>query len=453
MRKTLHEQRPLVAPVVDHEHARELDTIKGLLDEHPEAYRMVHADLVAGGIDPGRGRDGMTAEQVLGAVLVKQLDGYSYEDLAFHLADSSSYQALCGFGIGDEPPSAKTLQRNIKKVRTETLEEINRVFLRDARDKGIEKGRTVRVDCTVEETNIHAPTDSSLLFDFVRVADRLLGQAKEMGYPVEFMDHTRRAKRRDLNVLHAKNERQRRRAYRDLLGVAEATVDYAVRALPVLVTAHATVDLRGMLAGEAVAAELEHYVLLGRQVIDQTRRRVIDGEKVPPQDKVVSIFEPHTDIVIKARRETLYGHKLCLTTGRSGLVLDCVVLEGNPADSTLPERIIGRQKDLYGRPPRQATFDGGFASKANLATLKSLGVADVVFTKGRGLSVSDMAKSTWVFKKLRRFRAGIEAGISFLKRCFGLGRCLWRGFASFKAYTWAGVLSANLLMLARHAMA
>jgi IS5 family transposase len=384
--------------------------------------------------------------------VIKQLEGYSYEDLAFHLVDSSSYRALCGFGLGDEVPSANTLQRNVKRVRAETLESINRLLVVDAKRAGVEKGRTVRVDCTVEETNIHEPTDSSLLYDVVRVVARLLVQAKESGYPVEFMNHTRRAKRRDLNALHAKNDRQRRKAYRDLLKVTEATLDYAIRALPVLVEHHPSIDILSVTVGESIAMQLEHYLPLGRQVVAQTRRRVFEGEQVPASDKVVSIFEPHTDVIVKARRETLYGHKLCLTTGRSGLVLDCIVLEGNPADSTLPEQVIERQKDIYRRPPRQVTFDGGFASRANLVALKGKKVKDVVFSKGRGLKVAEMAKSTWVYKKLRRFRAGIEGGISFLKRCFGLGRCLWRGFASFKAYTWASVLSANLLMLARHAM-
>ena len=454
MRKTVHQQRRLVPCLVNHEHAVELEEIKRLLDAHLEAYEMVHADLVAGGIDPDCGRKGMSAEQVLGAAVIKQLEGYSYEELAFHLVDSSSYRALCGFGLGDEVPSANTLQRNVKRVRAETLESINRLLLVDAKKAGVEKGRTVRVDCTVEETNIHEPTDSSLLYDIVRVIARLLAQAKQGGYAVEFMNHTRRAKRRNLGAFNANNKRERRKAYRDLLKVSEATLDYALCALPVLVEQpNAVVDIRGAQLGEGIALELERYLPLGRQVVAQTRRRVFEGEQVPASDKVVSIFEPHTDVIVKDRRETLFGHKLCLTTGRSGLVLDCIVLEGNPADSTLPVQVVERQRDIYHRPPRQVAFDGGFASRANLADLKELEVKDVAFSKRRGIAVSEMAKSTWVYKKLRRFRAGIEGGISFLKRCFGLGRCLWRGFASFRAYTWAGVLSANLLMLARHAMA
>jgi IS5 family transposase len=207
-----------------------------------------------------------------------------------------------------------------------------------------------------------------------------------------------------------------------------------------------------MALGLGLAVDLEHFVGLGRRVVEQTKRRVFWHEKVAASDKIVSIFEPHTDVIVKDRRQTLFGHKLCLTTGKSGLVLDCMRLDGNPADSTLAVTAMERQKAIFGRVPRQASFDGGFASKTNLDDIKTLGVSDIMFHKKRGLSVAAMVKSSWVYKKLKRFRAGIDAGISLLKRCFGLGRCLWRGELSFEAYTWASVVSANLLMLARHAL-
>ena len=135
------------------------------------------------------------------------------------------------------------------------------------------------------------------------------------------------------------------------------------------------------------------------------------------------------------------------------MILDCLVLDGNPADSTLVDEMIERQKSIFGRVPRQAAFDGGFASEANRAAAKAAGVKDIMFHKKRGMKISEMVKSSWVYKRLKRFRAGIEGNISFLKRCFGLDRCTWRSLESFKAYTWASVLSANLLILARHALA
>jgi IS5 family transposase len=180
---------------------------------------------------------------------------------------------------------------------------------------------------------------------------------------------------------------------------------------------------------------------------------VLQGEQVPAPDKVVSLFEPHVDVLVKDRRATYYGHKIFLTGGASGLILDCAIAKGNPVDSTWAVPLLKRQQRLYGRVPRQASFDGGFASKDNLAAAKALGVRDVCFAKRRGLAVLDMVKSSWVYKKLRAFRAGIESGISFLKRAFGLDRCIWKGACGFVAYVRLGVLTANLLTLARHRLA
>lgn len=199
--------------------------------------------------------------------------------------------------------------------------------------------------------------------------------------------------------------------------------------------------------------DLLHFLKLSAQVVDQATRRVLNKESVPVEDKIVSIFEPHTDIIIKKRRETLFGHKICLTTGASGLVLDCVVEGGNPADTTLAHRMMERVKALFGKAPRQAAFDGGFSSQDNVAQIKKLGVRDVAFTKHVGLTVTEMVKSEWVMKKLRNFRAGVEGTISFLKRCFGLDRCTWRGLDGFKSYVHASVVACNLLVLARRLLA
>ena len=127
--------------------------------------------------------------------------------------------------------------------------------------------------------------------------------------------------------------------------------------------------------------------------------------------------------------------------------------QGNPADSTLAVEMIEHQRDLHGKVPRQACFDGGFASRANLADIKALGVEDVAFHKRCRLAIQDMVKSTWVYRQLRAFRAGIEGIISFLKRGFGLGRCAWRGFQSFCAYVQASVVACNLLSMARQTLA
>ena len=451
MRTSVLHQLPLVPQVTGHAHMDELDEMSRILDRHPRAAEMVLADLVAGGIDPEKGREGLSGEQVLRAAVIKQLNEYSYEQLAFHLADSLSYRAFCRIGYNlAKLPSASTLQYNLKKVRPETMEAIIRMLVANAMEKGVEDGHKVRTDCTVMESNIHEPSDSSLLWDCVRVLVRYLKRAQAC-VAVPFTDHTRRAKRRYVGIMNAKNMADRVPLYRDLIKVTEQTVNAADRVVAALQTAYPPEALEDPELGTLYQALL-HYLGLTQRVLDQTRRRVLHGESVPASDKVVSIFEPHTDIIVKDRRETLYGHKLCLTAGASGLVLDCVIESGNPADSTLAVDMMKRQIDIFGRPPRQAAFDGGFSSHANLVAIKALDVQDVSFSKHRGLAITDMVKSTWVYRQLKRFRAGIESVISFLKRCFGWDRCTWRSLESFKAYTWTSVVAANLLVLARHAL-
>lgn len=456
MRRIILQQPSIVEPAVNHQHAAELRKIDEILRSLPRIAELIHEDLVRGLKDPSTGRQGcLTADQLFRALQVKQMNGASYEELAFHLADSKTYRAFCGIGFTDKVPKSSALQRDIKKIRPETLERINRLILEKARKEKIEKGRKARIDCTVVETNIHHPTDSSLLNDCVRVLARTMSRALEdFEVTFSFTDHRRRAKKRSLEILNARSMKKKVKPYRDLLRVAALTVGYAEEAIEALPLSRVkpgkspTFHLAAM-----VVDELRHYTDLAKKVISQTERRVVNDETVPAAEKVLSIFEPHTDVVKKDRRDTCYGHKVVLTGGGSGLFTDMVVLDGNPADSTLATDMVQRQEQIYGRVPLKTAFDGGFASKDNLEKIKNLGVRDVTFRKKRGLKISEMAKSTWVYKRMCDFRAGIEGMISFVKRCFGLRRCNWHGYESFKSYAWASILTANLLLMARHMLA
>ena len=192
-----------------------------------------------------------------------------------------------------------------------------------------------------------------------------------------------------------------------------------------------------------------HYLPLIKQVIDQTRRRVFQGESVPADEKIFSLFEPHSDIIIKGNRDIQYGHKLNLSSGKSGLILDVVVEQGNPADTERFLPMLQRHIKQYGCAPKQVAVDGGYASTDNLDRAKTAGIKDVAFHKKRGLCIEEMVKSTWVYRQLRNFRAGIEAGISCLKRAYGLTRCSWKGLVHFKSFVWSSVVAHNLALLAR----
>lgn len=233
--------------------------------------------------------------------------------------------------------------------------------------------------------------------------------------------------------LNANNKKIRVKRYKDLLKVTEKTVRYSKSAIPIL-DSYTSPDPAKVARAMAMSRNFKKLIPLVEQVIDQTTRRVIYDEKVPASEKVVSLFEPHTDIIKKDRRETFYGHKICLTSGRSNLISDCLIVEGNPADSSLTVEMLDRHDQIYGHYPLKVALDGGFASKANLKAAKAREIKDVCFAKKRGLKEEDMCRSPWMYKKLRRFRAGIESGISWLKRCFGLWRCTWKSFRSFKSY-------------------
>lgn len=185
------------------------------------------------------------------------------------------------------------------------------------------------------------------------------------------------------------------------------------------------------------------------QVMEQTTRRVMEGESVPADEKIVSLFEPHTDIIKKGGREVQYGHKINLTSGRKGLIYDVVIERGNPADQTRLLPMLERHKEIYGSLPSDIAADGGYASKENLTVAKSMKIVNVAFHKQRGLTVAEMTGDDWLFRELRNFRAGIEAGISYLKRCFGVKRIVWKGWDRFCASIHLSIFTHNLIRWAR----
>lgn len=441
---------------LDAEPARELARISSLLDELEglEALEaLVSSDLrsrsLRQGLLGGR-REVLGPQQVLRALILKQLHGFTYRDLAFHLADSQTYQTFCRLGMTDPVPSKSVLAATIKALRPSTLEALHRAVLGLAARARVETGKKARIDCTVVATAIREPSDSMLLGDGIRIVLRALRRAREqkVEVPGGFADRSRRTKRRVHEIFHARKADQRQAGYRDLVIVAEEVLSWG----------HALEKRLRRLrqrssALERIARTLDKALPLLRRVIDQTRRRVFGGEIVPAAEKVTSFFETHTDILCKDFRNTYYGHKVCLATGASSLILDAVVLDGNPADSTLPQTMIRRQIEIFGRPPQQAAFDGGFTSRANLDALKAQGVEDVAFSKRRNLPIADMTRTPEVYRRLRRFRAGIEANISLLKRAFGLDRCNWSSRDSFHSYVWSSLLACNLLGLARALLA
>ena len=302
----------------------------------------------------------------------------------------------------------------------------------------------MRLDSTVSAALMHEPSDSTLLWDAVRVMTRLLRRAGRLpGAPaLPWRDRRRLAKKRARAIDYSRGKTKKRQLYGELIAATQAS-----RA-ELQTAAEGLAEVTGT-AAQRWRTEVAHYLPLIARVITQSERRVLQDEAVPAGEKLVSLFEPHADIIVKGGRQVQYGHKLNLVTGKSGLILDVVVETGNPADAERFLPMLDRHIARAGAPPRQTAADGGYASRANLTAAKTRGVADVAFHKKAGIAVADMVKSPWVYRRLRNFRAGIEAGISCLKRAYGAARCTWRGFDHFKAYIWSAVVAHNLVLFAR----
>jgi len=339
----------------DHEIGKELKAMSTRLDQHRDILDWVAADLQVHDVGD-TGRPGLPAESVMRCALLKQYRQLSYQELAFHLSDSASFQAFARL-----PqtlfPKRSVLQKTISAIQPATWERINQRLLVDAKTEKVELGKKIRIDSTVTETTIHAPTDSSLLWDSVRVMVRLLKQAQVIsgGSAIEFCNHRRLAKKRARAIIYTRGKDKKARLYQDLIKATNNTLGYLEQAkITVALTPSA------LQQAERWHAQVEHYKPLIKQVIDQAQRRVFQGEKVPVRDKIFSIFEPHSDMIIKGSRDIQYGHKLNLSSGKSGLILDLVIEAGNPADTERLLPMLDRHIRNYAAVPRQLAVDGGY---------------------------------------------------------------------------------------------
>jgi transposase, IS5 family len=442
----MRQERTVQASIFDvfagHEIGRELKAMSQWLDGHPELVELVAADLHQQGAKQ-TGRQGLPAESVLRCGLLKQYRQLSYEEVAFHLEDSASFRAFARLPLSWSPKKS-VLHNTISTIRAETWEAINRALLTSARQEKVESGKIVRLDSTVTAALMHEPSDSSLLWDAVRVMARLLNEADRLvSGSLVWRDHRRAAKKRARAIKFTRGRPNRLQHYRELIKIARASLAYLEQAATQLW------QVPDPIAVALWQAAFGRYRPLIERIIWQAERRVLHGEAVVASEKIVSLFEPHTDIIVKGSRDVEYGHKLNLTTGRSGLILDLVIEAGNPADSARLLPMLERHIAFFGEAPRQAAADGGYANRHNLNQAKARGVHDMAFHKKAGLRIEDMVKSRWVYRKLRNFRAGIESDISCLKRAYGLALCTWRGLDHFRAYVWSSVVAYNLALFAR----
>lgn len=437
MRKKRSIQMCISEILADHDIGRELNKISKWLDAHPVVLDWAEADIQRANLRQ-TGRTGLTIESIVRAGILLRYRHWTYEELAFNLMDSE-----VSYGFTRLPrslyPKASALQGTISLVKAETWERILKLQVVDAVEKKLESINKVRIDSTVTDSPIHAPWDSSLLADAVRVMDRLMKEARKHNPEISYTCHQRVVKNTANAIRNAKGDDKRKAHYRKLIKYVRKTLLIFKETLQ---SGKANIQLSWI-------ARAMHYIPLIEKVINQSERRVIKGEQVPVAEKVVSLFESHTDIIVKDKRATQYGHKVNLSSGKNGMILDVVIEDGNPADSSRLLPMVKRVQEIYGKVPQQVAADAGYASKENVVEAKALGVKKVGMPKKRGMKIEDMTGSEWIYKNLKRFRAGIEGNISNLKRSFGLDRCTWKGLEHFKAYVMSSVLAYNLQKFAR----
>jgi IS5 family transposase len=425
---------------------RQLKVMDAIIKENPEIVKAVHADLTKE--VSATGRNGISAERVVRTAILKQLKGYSYRELSDQVHGSVPFRWFTRF-YSDEIPHFTALQKSIKAIREDTWRNINTLLVHYAKGKKMEKGHDLRVDTTVIETNIAYPVDARLLWDSVRVLTRIMEAGSELIPEVSFnfAKRTRRSKKLCYGIVMAKGsqaQNRRKKLYRKLLKVTQEVVCMAHGCREQLLKS----TYPQALSGEAALA---HYLRLAAQVINQCERRVFKGEKVSSSEKIVSLFEDHTDIIKRGKSHTPaeYGHKVLFTTGRSGLITQYEIFRGNPSDSGMLPEVVFTHHTQYGEAPTSLSGDRRFFSAANEHIAYSSGIEKVCISKPgyRSKARRALEHEPW-FRKLKRFRAGIEGIISTLMRSFGLSRCLWKGWESFCSYVGLGVVTFNLRKIA-----
>jgi IS5 family transposase len=419
----------------------QLKRLSSLLDGHQEILPVIARDLINKSLAP-TGRTGLSVESIFRCLILKQLFGFSYEQLAFHLSDSMSYRTF--FRLPSHlAPKKSCLQSTIRRLKPETLELVHQMLSIDWLEKEKISLQQLRIDSTVVASNIAPPSDSNMLDDGVRVLSRYLMKSRDItGIKIRFTDKRDASKSLAFQIFNAKKT-VKDALYLDLLKLVDVVLKQAERGLRQVSTKSVSPDAPGWIK------EVEHYRNLLLRVVSQTKRRVVDNEKVPAVDKIVSIFEEHTDIIIKGFRDTQFGHKINLSSERSGIITHLSIEKGNPADSDLFLQVLDSHREILGRLPQSVVCDGGYASKANVEKGRALGIDHVVFHKRVGISYLAMGVKRKTFERLRNFRAGIEGNISELKRTFGVSKATWKGHEGFQAFVWSSVISYNLVRLAR----
>ena len=435
-----------------------LRAISEFLDQHLTLIEQVRKDLERGLKNARTGRNGIAPSQVLRSLVLMRVKNWDYREVRERINDGFTLRSFTEFD-SQPVPKHDAFNRAFNRLTPETLRDINQLVVQAAVQLGLEDGKTLRVDTTVVESNIHYPTDASLLWDSVRTITRLIENLQEKlpGRVQGFTNRTRSARRRMQAIQRmtaAQRSQQQEPKYRELIRITEQVVNNARQVVEKAkaASAGAGADLIASLSIDSLRSEITGYCKLADRVIDQSRRRVLQGEQVPTAEKIYSIFESHTDLIKrgKAQKPVEFGHKVFLAESAQGLITDYQVLDGNPSDTDHVQSSLDRHQQTFGNPPDLYATDRGFFSVENVQSCEKAGVTHVSIPQrgGHKTAEQDALERSKEFKQGQRFRAGIEGRISVLFRGRGMKRCSFKGRQHFELLVGAAVLANNLLRIA-----
>jgi IS5 family transposase len=422
----------------------------GLLDDERVVEHIFEAQGRRWKNSRTRGRLQTPSEVVLRLLVLKHVRNWSYQSLERESRANLVYRAFARIG-GEKVPDAKTMARLGQVIGPEVVASLHRRIVELAVEQKVVRGRKMRVDTTVVETNIHYPTDSSLLGDGTRVLTRLMkkvastvGELKE-----KVRDRMRSVRKRVVSVAIAARrkgeagEQQRRGLYKGLLSLSRKIVNQAGRVAQEV----ATLPKKTQAKVRGLVEQMEGIGERTKQVIRQTKARIFDGDTKYP-DKVTSMFEPHTEIIRKgkASKPNEFGKMVKIQEAENQIVTHYEVFEERPADSDLLVDAVRKHEELLGRTPEVVAADAGFYSQANEKALEERGVPRVSIPNKNTKSEARRKhqKQRW-FKNGQRWRTGCEGRISVLKRRHGLDRCLYPGLNGMKRWVGMGVIADNLI--------
>ena len=420
----------------DWSRSAELGLIDTILEQHPHLIALLANDITVGQKQNIFGRkDTPSVEQIVRAAIYKELKGLEYRQLEFHQTDSRICAAF--IKINElRPYSFQVYQKYISQIKAGNLQKLLFELNKIAITEGIEDIERIRQDSTVVETNIHHPTNNSILWDCIKEAYRLLGHLRDEVNGLNYLDYTKQGKKTYFKINNTKGDKRKDLFYNQLVLFIKTInqVSNVIKKKP-------SFGIEAMVW----AIQLEKHIEVMQLVYDMAYRKEIKGEKVPNEEKIYSIYEQHTDIIVKGSRDIKFGHKVDLCSGKSNLILNCQVLRGNPSDSKLFVPAVDSIVENYGKVSRDYATDGGYASLANQSYAKEKGIVNIVFNKIVG-SLRNIASSKNMETRLKKWRSGMEAVISNIKRGHNLRRCTWKGWEHFEAKVlWSVIAYLSLI--------